>query len=304
MFPTPSPPLDTERRTVKANREECLNYQWLHTVLRLWGMRWRRVGMGVAVASGLAGCGGPDPWQTHQILFSIEQATDESGGPVVLAGYEMLELGSRGWHTRGLVDRDKACFLERLDDRLGKLRVERGAATFRGGQLPPEGLTILANADDVVVPGRAFQSGDVLSFEASGFAAPTVDAFHLSAPSIDLDVVSPPPGDVTIDAHANWPLRWSAARAPGERVMVALRIADESRRGVEARCFFEREAGGGEVPSVLLEELRREDAGASGSSRSLRVTTHRQVTVYAADGWIQYVVAAARAREQAFTFSP
>ncbi len=252
----------------------------------------------------LAACGSPAPWENQQIVFAIEQANDEAGEAATLAGYEMLELRHRGWHARAFLDRTATCFVERLDDRLGKLRVEGGVATFRGGLLPPDGLSILANAEDARRPGRAWEDGHVLSFEATGFAAPRVDRFEMTAPAA-LDVVAPATGAIEVDPHRDFGLAWNPASGVdvrGERVLVALALPEESHRGVEARCFFDRAAGQGTVDPRVLEELGR-SAGGVRTGR-LQVATHRQVTVYAVDGWIQYVVATRPVREQPFTLAP
>jgi hypothetical protein len=259
-----------------------------------------------AFSLGAAACSNP-PYVQNQIVFGIDQSPDpDTGETVTTAGYEMLELGSRGWRTRGLVDREKSCWVEALDRRLGPVRVEHGEATFRGGLLPPEGLTVVGGpegSDEVVRPGPSWSTGDVLSFESRGFAAPRIEAFRMPSPPVDLEVTAPEVGTVPVRVAADLRVAWSVgdgAEWP-ERVAVSLRSEEVEGRGFEVRCFFDRAAGEGLVPQVVLEVFAAE-AG-SAARGTLRVAAHAQTTVHAPSGWTVFVVATAGAREQRFELS-
>jgi hypothetical protein len=256
-----------------------------------------------ALSSGVLGCSVPS-YVDNQIVFGIDQSPDPvSGEMVTSAGYEMLELGSRGWRTRGLVDFDRSCWVERLDHRLGPVRVEHGTAVFRGGHLPAEGLTISAGpagSEDVTRRGAAWSTGDLLSFESHGFAAPRIETFRMPAPPPDLEVTAPAPGAVAVPTAEDFRVAWSSGEVGPfpERVVVALRTDEAEGRGSELRCFFDRAAGQGLVPRVVLEALA-EEAGPAARG-TLRVAAHTQTTVRAPSSWTIYVVATSGAREQRF----
>jgi hypothetical protein len=257
-------------------------------------------------ALALASCASPD-FTESQIVFGIDQSLDPATGAVVTTGgYELLELGSHGWRTRGYVDREKSCWLERLGLRRGPVRVDHGIATFRGGLLPPEGLAIVGTpegGEDVVHRGPAWATGDRLTFDARGFAAPRIEPFVMIAPRTELAVAEPPDGELALSGAEDLRVAWTPeGLAHGhESVVVSLRAGDEARGLVELRCFFDEDAGAGLVPGSFLAELAAE-AG-SGATGKLGIATHRQVTVHARGGWTIYVVATAGRRVQPFTLA-
>lgn len=265
--------------------------------------------------AGGAGCLG-DSWE-HQglsdseIVFGINQSKSADGKITTSVGYEHLDVRSRGWSTRGFVSRDRSCWAERLDERLGQPKVEGGVALFKGGALPADGIAVIANRpDELELDGPAWRStGDELTFEARGFAMPEITPVRLRVPSLDLALAAP------ADAAAEVPVRldeeleigWTKpdASATRESVVASLVAVPEGQpdaRGVELRCFFDRGAGKGLFPKKLLERFVTLAEGAPGGpvKGKLRIATHRQLTIFADGGWTVYVVASVDQREQPF----
>lgn len=270
-------------------------------------MRTLRVLLPILLAAG-AGCSTHHGYDDNQIVFGISQSVDaDTGETVTTAGYDLLELGRSGWRTTGWIDRDRSCWVESLDRRLGRPIVEGGAATFRGGLLPPEGLTVTAATAAGGDPGDpelrgspGWRTGDVLTFDARGFAMPRVEGLQMRAPSTDLEITEPPAGELTIDKAADLPVAWSLGERGRERVVVSLEIEAEEGRGHQLRCFFDRFDGQSTIPASLLARLAAA-AGEGPHKGHLHMGTHRQVTVQSAGGWVIYVVASVVTREQPFT---
>ena len=100
------------------------------------------VTLGLAV--GAAGCEGDGygRWgsrQDSEIVFGIAQKKDAGGKLTTTVGYEFLDVLDSGWSPVGLVSRNRSCWAESLDGRLGQPHVEGGVATFQGGSLPANG---------------------------------------------------------------------------------------------------------------------------------------------------------------------
>ena len=252
-----------------------------------------------------------DGYGGSSIVFGIDQTKNAEGKLTTSVGYEMLDIRNRGWSARGFASADRSCWAERLDDRLGQPRVAGGVATFQGGLLPAGGIAVVANRDgDLTLDGAAWtNAGEALTFESRGFAMPDIPPVQVRVPSLDLAIVSP------ADAAAEVPVRvdqelevgWTPSdpAAPYESVVASLiaPLADQpNARGVELRCFFERTAGTGRLPTALLERFATLVGGAPGTAikGKLRLATHRQLTIFAPGDWTVYVVATAEQREQAF----
>lgn len=267
------------------------------------------------VGAGSAGCLS-DSWDhgslsDSEIVFGINQKQSADGTITTSVGYEHLDVRSHGWSTRGFVSRDRSCWAERLDDRLGQPKVEGGVALFKGGALPAGGIAVIANrGDDLTLAGPAWTSvSDTLTFEARGFAMPEITPVRLAVPSLDLSIVAP------ADAAAEVPVRldqeleigWSMpdAISPRENIVAALVAVPEGQpdaRGVELRCFFDRDAGKGLFPKRLMDRFVALAEGTPGGAvkGKLRIATHRQLTIFADGGWTVYVVASVDQREQPF----
>lgn len=245
------------------------------------------------------------------IVFGIDQTKNAEGKLVTSVGYEMLDVINHGWSARGFNSADRSCWAERLDDRLGQPRVEGGVATFQGGLLPAGGIAIVANrGDDLTLDGAAWaNAGEALTFESRGFAMPSIPPSKVLVPSLDLAIVTP------ADAAAEVPVRvdqelevaWtpSDTSAPHENVVASLTAvpADQpNARGVELRCFFDRDAGTGRLPTRMMERFATLVGAAPGTTikGKLHIATHRQLTIFADGGWTVYVVATAEQREQPF----
>lgn len=274
-----------------------------------------RIALLVVVSVGLAGCFG-DGWEHRsysdsEIVFGINQTKSADGKITTSVGYEHLDVRDHGWSTRGFVSRDRSCWAERLDDRLGQPKVEGGVALFKGGLLPAGGIAVIANrGDDLTFDGPAWSTtGEALTFEARGFAMPEIEPARLRVPSLDLAVLAP------ADAAAEVPVRldqelevsWTKPDANGvaENVVASLVAVPEGQpdsRGVELRCFFDRDAGTGHFPSKLMERFVSLAEGVPGGvvKGKLRIATHRQLTIFADGGWTVYVVASVDQREQPF----
>lgn len=270
----------------------------------------KRVALLPLLACALAGCSSESSWgyEPNEIVFGIRQSLPTDAGTVeTVAGYDLIGLGGRGSAPLGLVDRGRSCWVEDLEARLGQPRVEGGVARFQGGRLPVGGLAILGSdgtrESETTFPSAGWSGpSDVLAFDARGFAMPDVGPVRLTAPSTSLALTEPAAsGDVAVPA-ADLTVRWEASTpAVGESVMVTFEAEPQGERRLQARCFFERSAGSGVVPSSVTRVLAR---GAKAPVRGVfRVATHRQVTVFSKGGWIVYVVAVADQRLQPFVLA-
>lgn len=271
------------------------------------------------LAAAAPGCG-DDDWgyygrSRNEVVFGIEQSKAADGSLQTTVGYEYLDVLNHGWNAVGLVGRSASCYAEQLDGRVGRTHVEGGVAVFRGGALPSHGIAVIANDDDLVMPAPAWAAGgEALTFEAKGFAMPEIKQATLRAPAAELVLTAPPAGDaatpVTLDAKGKTPftVSWDVTPAtdgPRESVVasfVATPPTTPNARGVELRCFFDRQKGSGVFPQELIEYYAElfgtGDAPVTGT---LHVATHRQLTIYTDGGWVVYVVATADQRAQPFT---
>jgi hypothetical protein len=269
-----------------------------------------------SVASvGVTGCV-EDSWDhprygDNEIVFGISQAKNSEGKIVTSVGYEHLDIRNRGWSARGLVSRDRSCWAERLDDRLGQPKVEGGVALFQGGSLPVGGIAVVANrGSDLTFDGPAWSTGsEALTFEARGFAMPEIQPERLRVPSLDLALVSPedPAAEVPVRLDRELAIGWTVPESDTrhESVVASLVAVPEGQpeaRGVELRCFFDRDAGQGLFPKSLMERfVTLAEAAPGGAVKGkLHIATHRQLTIFADGGWTVYVVASVDQREQPF----
>ena len=278
-------------------------------------MKHRVLLLGLFFGPGAAGCFDDrlehDRRGDSSIVFGIDQTRSAEGKLTTSVGYEMLDVRDNGWSARGFTSRDRSCWAERLDDRLGQPRVAGGVATFQGGLLPAEGIAVVANrGDDLTLDGAAWsKAGEALTFEARGFAMPDIPPSRVFVPSLDLAIAVPVDAAAEVPVHADQELEvgWapSDAAAPHENVVASLTAipADQpNARGVELRCFFDRTAGTGRFPTRLLERFAMLVGAAPGTTikGKLHIATHRQLTIFADGGWTVYVVATAEQREQPF----
>ncbi|MBX3231926.1 MAG: hypothetical protein KIT84_12170 [Labilithrix sp.] len=243
---------------------------------------------------------------SNEIVFGIEQS--RLG---VAAGYEFIGLAKHGG-SAAVAFRDGdgrgRCWFERLDTRLGRPHVENGVATWSGGSLPSEGLTVLANQPDLVRrEGAAWTSDDTLFFYAEGFAMPPLEGVRMRAPLVQLAIgdVTPAPdattGALALDATSEVSVKWTPpVEDTRSRVMVAL-----TTDLAEVRCFDDAANGGAVIGNewiarLLAASTKDDDAGA-GVTGTMTVASHRQTTLFAEGDWIVYVVAAHVHRDIAFT---
>lgn len=287
-----------------------------------------RVALGVialGLSSSAVGCFGdslelPDD-KGSEIVFGISQARSADGKLSTSVGYEFLDVQGHGWSTVGYLSKGRSCWAERLDARPGQPRVEGGVATFQGAALPDKGIAVIANrADDLVLDAPAWRAGgEALTFEARGFAMPNIGPETIHGPSTELALTKPvapaPDGaiaEIAIDARSEQGLEigWNvtgATAGPRESVVASLVTVPEAAagtplsRGVELRCFFDRSAGSGTFPQALVARFAGlVGAGTAPIKGTLRIATHRQLTIHAAGGWTVYVVAAVDQRAQPF----
>jgi hypothetical protein len=291
---------------------------------------------------GLVGCMESDRDHRHgsryddtSIVFGIDQTKAADGKVTTAVGYEMLDLLGHGSIARGVVTDELSCWAENLDDRLGQPHVEGGVAVFRGGLLPSNGIAVLANrTDDLKLDGAAWaNAGDPLTFEAKGFAMPDIAPSTLRVPSQDLVVASPADAaaEVAVPSTSDLTVSWTPSdpAATPENVVVsldavpvatALATGATGARGAELRCFFDRSAGTGHIPARLLARFNMLLGGQAAADTTaapatapapapaikgtLRIATHRQLTIFAKGGWTVYVVATAEQRLQPFSLTP
>lgn len=281
--------------------------------------------LAIGLAGSAAGCFGDDSLELrghddNEIVFGISQSKGADGKVRSAVGYEFLDVQNHGWSAVGFVSRDRSCWAERLDERLGQPRVEGGVATFQGGALPDKGIAIIANrAEDLVLDAPAWRAGgEALTFEAKGFAMPNIGPETVYAPATELALIKPalpvapadpaaPPPELALDAKSAVGLEigWTVAEAtagPRESVVASL-VAGESptSRGVELRCFFDRRAGTGTFPQALLTRfVGLLGEGTAPIKGTLHIATHRQLTIRAAGSWTVYVVTTVDQRAQPF----
>ena len=274
------------------------------------------VTLGLAAAT--AGCEGDDHgrWgyrEGSEIVFGIAQKKDADGKLTTSVGYEFLDVLDSGWSSVGLVSRDRSCWAERLDGRLGQPHVEGGVATFEGGSLPANGIAVIANrADDLVLDAPAWSgANDRITFQAQGFAMPNIGPETLSPPSTDLALVAPadPAAEVAVDTSAKeLAITWTPSDTAGKREavvasLVAVPEGAPDSRGVELRCFFDHATGTGTIPQALVTRFAALVGGTGAIKGKLHIATHRQLTIHARGGWTVYVVASVDQREQPFTLT-
>jgi hypothetical protein len=270
-------------------------------------------GLAVASLAGTVGCDGHgfdhDRYSDSEIVFGINQSKAADGKVITSVGYEHLDVRDSGWSTRGFVSRDRSCWSERLDDRLGQPRVDGGVAKFEGGLLPAGGIAVVANrAEDLTLEGPAWtNAGDSLVFEAKGFAMPEITPAKLVLPSTGLTIVSPADAaaEVPVSLQTELEVAWDKgdASTTRENVVASIVATPEGQpdaRGVELRCFFDRSAGTGRFPQKMMDRFATL-VGPGAIKGKLRIATHRQLTILANGGWTVYVVATADQREQPFT---
>lgn len=278
------------------------------------GMKYRTallLGLGVSVTGCFSDSWDEGSYSDSEIVFGINQAKDADGKVTTSVGYEHLDVRNHGWSTRGFVGRDRSCWAERLDERLGQPKVEGGVALFKGGTLPAGGLAVIANrGEDLTLDGPAWTStSESLTFEARGFAMPEITPAKVRVPSLDLAIVAPadPAAEVPVALDQELEIGWTKPdpSASPENVVVSLVAVPEGQpeaRGVELRCFFDRSAGTGRFPKNLMDRFVSLAGVAPGTplKGKLRIATHRQLTIFADGGWTVYVVASVDQREQPF----
>ena len=251
-------------------------------------------------------------YSDSEIVFGISQSKNADGKVTTSVGYEHLDVRSNGWNARGLVTRERSCWAERLDDRLGQPKVAGGVAVFRGGSLPAEGIAVVANrGDDLELAGPAWSSSrEPLTFEAKGFAMPEITPAKVNVPSLDLAILAPvdAAADFAIGLDQEPEIAWDKGESTGPResivasIVAAPREGPPDARGAELRCFFDRQAGSGRFPRQLLQRFATLLGAGPGTAvkGKLRIATHRQLTIFANGGWTVYVVASVDQREQPF----
>ena len=264
------------------------------------------------VSVGASGCLAESSWYTrgsdNEIVFAISQSKLADGKTVTRVGYEFLDIRDQGWTTYGYQTRDRSCWAEKLDTRLGQPRVEGGVAKFEGGSLPQGGIAVVANRpDELQLDAPAWsKGGETLTFEAQGFAMPSIERSRFTVPSVDLAITAPAAdAEVALPADGELEVAWAPGDASTKDNVVASFFTEpaDGTRGVELRCFFDREDGKGVFPKQLVARFAQL-AGASNQGvevkGKLRIATHRQLTIVARGGWIVYVVAGVEQREQPF----
>lgn len=266
----------------------------------------------VMAAASSAGCFSEswyDSTGSSEIVFGINQSMTADGKTVTKVGYEMLDLGNRGWSTIGFSSRERSCWAERLEGRLGQPKVDGGVAIFEGGLLPPGGIAVVANRpDDLTLDAPAWaKGGDTLTFHAKGFAMPPIDASPIQMPSPQLEIASPVPTEtITLKPDQDFTVSWIPGEAPAREAIAASFVTEaaDGARGVELRCFFNRSAGKGTFPKEMVARFADLNGAAPGEVKGkLGFATHRQLTILAKGGWIVYVVATADQREQPFVLA-
>lgn len=240
----------------------------------------------------------------NEIVFAISQSKLADGKTVTRVGYEFLDIRDQGWTTYGFYARDRSCWAEKLDTRLGQPRVEGGVAKFVGGSLPQGGIAVVANRpDELQLDAPAWsKGGETLTFEAQGFAMPDIRPSRMTVPSVDLAITAPAAdAEVALPIAGDFEVTWTPGEAVTKENVVASFYTEpaDGSRGVELRCFFDRSAGKGTFPKSVVERFVQL-AGGNDVKGKLRFGTHRQLTIVADGGWIVYVVAGVEQREQPF----
>ena len=141
---------------------------------------------------------------------------------------------------------------------------------------------------------------------------PDIPPSQVLVPSLDLAILSPADAaaEVPVKLDQELEVGWTPSdpSAPHENVVASLTAAPADQpnaRGVELRCFFDRDAGTGRFPTKLMERFATLVGAAPGTALAgkLRIATHRQLTIFADGGWTVYVVATAEQREQRFVLA-
>jgi hypothetical protein len=250
----------------------------------------------------------------NEIVFGIRQRITgtASGKPEVTAGYEYLGLAHHsGWTTNVFRDGDGegTCYFERFDNRLGALRVESGVATWTGGNLPREGLQVLANQPmPVKLEAEGWGGEDTLTFDVSGFAMPRLEAVTMSAPRTELAITAITPAlgegmsDLGLKATDDVGVTWTppASSDTPTRVMVTLETEEESGPGGGVRCFGLASSGSAIIPAKWVARLFSSVDPEKPIRGHIVVASHRQVTYFARGNWTAYIVATTEHREQKF----
>jgi hypothetical protein len=247
----------------------------------------------------------------NEIVFGIRQKVDADGNKHVSAGYEFLALAKKGgWVTNAFRDGDGegTCYFERFDHRLGKPRVESGVATFKGAGLPAPGLQVLANQPEPAkLEGTGWSTGEVLTFDAAGFAMPDIRPVTMKAPRTELAITGVTPAvaqgstELSLKPTDSIAVTWTPIEDErSTRVMVALETDEEKGPGGEVRCFGSGKSGSAIIPSEWVARLFSSVDPSTPVNGRLEIATHRQVTVRARGGWTVYVVATTVHREQSF----
>lgn len=261
-----------------------------------------------ASSLGVSGCLAESSWyergSDNEIVFAISQSKLADGKTVTRVGYEFLDIRDQGWTTYGFQSRDSSCWAEKLDTRLGQPRVEGGVAKFSGGSLPQEGIAVVANRpDELQLDAPAWsKGGETLTFEAQGFAMPSIEPSRFTVPSLDLPITAPAAdAEVALPAAGDLEVAWEPGGSGTKENVVASFFTEptDGTRGVELRCFFDRADGKGTFPKQLVARFAQ-IAGQGEVKGKLRIATHRQLTIVARGGWIVYVVAGVEQREQPF----
>ena len=251
----------------------------------------------------VVGCDPVYPYSSgreNEIVFGISQSAEG-----VSADYELIGLGGHGGSTAAAFrdgDGEGSCWLESLDDRLGKPRVDPGVATWSGGTLgspPGTGLLVQANQPEPTKQAAAgWTSSDAITFYAEGFAMPALDRVTMTAPLVELTI-----GTITPDASNGMKLTpasdvgvtWTPPAEPtSSRVLVTLETEH-----VNVRCFNRADTGSAIVPAKSIAQLFPADG--SSITGKLTIASHRQTTLLAPGSWVVYVVATSVHRDIAFT---
>ncbi len=274
----------------------------------------------VSVLSAGAGC---EPYyddgyydqSANEIVFGIHQRVDPTTGKnEVSAGYDYLGLAHKGGAVTNVFrdgDGDGSCYFERFDNRLGALRVESGVATWTGGALPDSGLQVLANAPERArITGDGWKADDVLTFEASGFAMPSLFPVQMYAPSLELGTIATTPApaegatDLALSPSDDLTVTWTPpTTGRPTHVMVAIDTDEDDSRGGGVRCFNRASAGSAVIPAQWIARLFSAVDPAKPIKGHVSVASHRQVTYVTRGDWTVYVVATTQHFEKAYAGS-
>jgi hypothetical protein len=231
-------------------------------------------------------CGRPPRHERaeNEILFTITQSSTSTE-----ARWQFLTLSNDGQVQERW---DDECYYEPLEERLGELRVEDGTATWKTPLYADEGLVLRANQANAQIDRRVWRTGDSLSFDARGFAMPEPKPLTFDAPPAELEVLAPIAGDLRVGEELE--ILW---RPPPQSTLARVVAQLDSESEDRIICFFEAAGGHGSIPHGLVEVLRARSGSKAGT---LKIGTHRQLSVPGPDRWFIYVVASHIARSQPF----